>query len=83
MTSNTTCPNPFCKGDSVHSVLGEINGKTMTLVFKCFTCRAEWWATKELKESLGKPNDPYWDSEKRVIQNKKKKWVFPSIKTGE
>jgi len=25
----------------------------------------------------------YWDSEKRVIQNKKKKWVISSNKTGE
>ena len=81
MTSNTTCPNPFCLGGSVHNNIRKYEGKYQTLTYTCFSCRAEWWASKELKEKLGKPNDPYWDSEKGDIQNKKKKWLVSSIKS--
>ncbi len=81
MPTCSTCPNPFCKGESVHNLIREVDGKYMTLVYQCFTCRAEWWASKELKERFGKPNAPYWDSDVGDIVNKKKKWVFESIKS--
>ena len=40
------------------------------MVIKCMKCKFEAWASKELRDKFGKPEQPYWDSETSSIKTK-------------
>lgn len=60
------CPKSVLH-DSVHARIREVDGKNITLVWVCFICNSEWWASNELKDRFGKPDQPYYDSETKSI----------------
>jgi len=76
-----SCPNgcvthSMSSGPDHHYTLAVVFGKnpdtrkSEIMVLKCRKCRFEAWASKELRDKLGKPNQPYWSSESNSIISK-------------
>ncbi len=61
------CSRSGCKGDSIHNRIREVDGKNITLVYVCFTCGNEWWASKELRDRFGNPKHPYYDPKTKSV----------------
>jgi len=43
--------------------------KSEIMVLKCRKCRFEAWASKELRDKFGKPDQSYWDAESHSIKS--------------
>ena len=41
--------------------------KSDIMVIKCRKCKFEAWASKEFRDKLGNPDQPYWDAESNSI----------------
>ena len=76
-----SCPNG-CMDYGVHSgptyyytlelIFGKnsVTKKSEIMVLKCRKCKFEAWASKELRDKFGKPDQPYWSSESNSIISK-------------
>ena len=76
-----SCPNA-CVTHGMHSgpdeyhtlipILGKDpqTRKVEIMVLKCWKCKFEAWASKEYRDAIGKPDQPYWDSESNSIISK-------------
>ena len=88
------CPNQ-CVTHGMHSgpddyhvldiIYGKdpITGKSEIMVLKCRKCKFEAWASKELRDKLGKDNQPYWDSETNSIKSDIKRINSPEETNNE